>query len=81
MLEIWPIRAAVAGVSVGVVRGSTLLDLDYAEDSIADADANFAFTGSGAIVEVQGTAEKEPSGICQAAGISGKLNHPRCPWP
>ena len=55
-----PLSDHVAAVSCGIYEGTPVLDLDYAEDSSADADANFVFTGSGAIVEVQGTAEKEP---------------------
>ena len=51
---------AVAAVSCGLYAGTAILDLDYAEDSEADADANFVMTGSGGIVEVQGTAEKAP---------------------
>ena len=50
----------VAAVSAGLYGGAPVLDLDYAEDSNADADANFVMTGSGGIVEVQGTAEGEP---------------------
>jgi ribonuclease PH len=50
----------VAAVSCGIYRGAPVLDLDYPEDSEADADANFVMTGSGGIVEVQGTAEKRP---------------------
>jgi ribonuclease PH len=52
-----PIVDQVAAVSCGVVKGVPLLDLDYAEDSTADADANFVLTASGGIVEVQATAE------------------------
>ena len=55
-----PLPDHVAAVSCGIVRGTPVLDLDYAEDSNADADANFVFTGAGAIVEAQGTAEKAP---------------------
>jgi ribonuclease PH len=54
------LRDNVAAVSCGVFRGTAVLDLDYAEDSEADTDANFVMTGTGHIVEVQGTAEKEP---------------------
>ena len=54
------LRDQVAAVSCGLYRGEPVLDLDYAEDSEADADANFVMTGSGGIVEVQGTAETEP---------------------
>ncbi len=50
----------VAAVSCGLYGGEAVLDLDYAEDSEADADANFVMTGAGGIVEVQGTAETEP---------------------
>ena len=52
-----PIRDAVAAVSVGVVQGEALLDLDYVEDSACDTDMNVVMTGSGDFVEVQGTAE------------------------
>lgn len=55
-----PLREPVAAVSCGLWKGEAVLDLDYAEDSTADADANFVFTASGGIVEVQGTAENEP---------------------
>jgi ribonuclease PH len=55
-----PLRGSVAAVSVGVVKGVPLLDLDYPEDSTADTDMNVVMTGSGAFVEIQGTAETEP---------------------
>src|SRR5580765_5064200 len=54
------LRDRVAAVSCGLYGGVAVLDLDYAEDSEADADANFVMTGKGGIVEVQGTAETEP---------------------
>jgi ribonuclease PH len=54
------LRDHVAAVSCGLYGGEAVLDLDYAEDSEAEADANFVMTGKGGIVEVQGTAEKEP---------------------
>ena len=54
------LRDHVAAVSCGLYGGEAVLDLDYAEDSAAQADANFVMTGSGGIVEVQGTAETEP---------------------
>ena len=54
------IRDHVAAVSVGIYRGKPVLDLDYAEDSEAETDANFVMTGSGGIVEIQGTAEGKP---------------------
>ena len=53
------LRDNVAAISCGIYKGTPVLDLDYAEDSEADADANFVMTGSGGIVEVQGTAEQE----------------------
>ena len=55
-----PLTGSVAAVSCGMVRGVPVLDLDYAEDSTADVDANFVLTGDGGIVEIQGTAETEP---------------------
>ena len=51
---------SIAAVSVGVVEGVPLLDLDYSEDSIADVDVNVVMTGDGRLVEVQATAEKVP---------------------
>jgi ribonuclease PH len=55
-----PMRDHVAAVSCGICKGSPVLDLDYAEDSDADTDANFVLTGAGRIIEIQGTAEKTP---------------------
>lgn len=52
-----PIHGAVAAVSVGIYRGTPVLDLDYAEDSDCDTDMNVVMTGAGHYVEVQGTAE------------------------
>ena len=52
-----PIRDHVAAVSVGIVQGATLLDLEYIEDSACDTDMNVVMTGAGHFVEVQGTAE------------------------
>jgi ribonuclease PH len=60
MIKDGVLRDHVAAVSCGLYKGTPVLDLDYPEDSSADADANFVMTGSGGIVEVQGTAEKEP---------------------
>ena len=54
------LRDNVAAISCGIYGGVPVLDLDYAEDSDADTDANFVMTGAGKIVEVQGTAEKVP---------------------
>jgi len=55
-----PMTGQVAAVSCGLVDGAAVLDLDYAEDSGAEADANFVLTEGGGIVEIQGTAEKAP---------------------
>jgi ribonuclease PH len=60
MLKADPLRDHVAAVSCGICSGTAVLDLDYAEDSGAETDANFVMTGDGRIVEVQGTAEKTP---------------------
>jgi ribonuclease PH len=55
-----PLRDSVAAISCGVLAGSAVLDLDYAEDSRAETDANFVLTGTGGIVEIQATAEGAP---------------------
>ncbi|TAJ86416.1 MAG: ribonuclease PH [Reyranella sp.] len=55
-----PLSGTVAAVSCGLWEGTAVLDLDYPEDSKAEADANFVLTGTGGIVEVQGTAETDP---------------------
>jgi ribonuclease PH len=55
-----PLKDQVAAISCGVVKGESVLDLDYAEDSAAETDANFVMTGSGGLVEVQGSAEGAP---------------------
>jgi ribonuclease PH len=55
-----PLRDHVAAISCGIYNATAVLDLDYAEDSSADTDANFVLTGTGGIVEIQGTAEKTP---------------------
>jgi len=55
-----PLTDHVAAVSCGIYEGTPVLDLDYAEDSNAQADANFVLTASGGVVEVQGTAEEKP---------------------
>ncbi len=60
-----PIRGAVAAVSVGLVDGSALLDLEYVEDAACDTDMNVVMTGSGGFVEVQGTAEGAAFGRAQ----------------
>jgi ribonuclease PH len=60
MIKANVLKDQVAAISCGIYKGKAVLDLDYAEDSEADADANFVMTGKGGIVEVQGTAEKDP---------------------
>ena len=60
LVERDPLRDFVAAVSVGIVGGEALLDLDYAEDSACDTDMNVVMTGAGRFVEVQGTAEGAP---------------------
>ncbi len=55
-----PLTGSVAAVSCGIVEGVPLLDLDYAEDSTAEVDANVVMTGDGGLVEVQATAERTP---------------------
>jgi ribonuclease PH len=59
-IEASPVRELLAAVSVGIVDGVPLLDLNYQEDSSAEVDMNFVITSSGKFVEVQGTAEAEP---------------------
>jgi len=54
-----PLKDHVAAISCGIIDGTPVLDLDYAEDSAAETDANFVLTGSGGIVEIQATAEGE----------------------
>ncbi len=59
-LPVNPVRDHVAAISVGIYQGQPVLDLDYPEDSDCDTDMNVIMTGSGGMVEVQGTAEGEP---------------------
>jgi ribonuclease PH len=71
-----PLKDSLAAVSVGIVAGNAVLDLDYAEDSTAEVDMNFVITGSGLFVEVQGTAEENPFSAAQldqmrALAVSG----------
>ncbi len=82
-----PVKDFVSAVSVGVVGGRKLLDLDYEEDSQAEVDMNFVMTGAGLFIEVQGTAERVPfskellesltslasSGILQLVGEQKKI--------
>jgi len=60
LLKEMPIKDHVSAISCGIFDGTPVLDLDYEEDSMADTDANFVITGSGGLVEVQGTAEGVP---------------------
>lgn len=60
MLTVSPIKDHVAAISCGISKGNAVLDLDYVEDSEAMTDANFVMTGSGGLVEIQGTAEGAP---------------------
>jgi ribonuclease PH len=59
-LDSWPVRVSLAAVSVGIVGGRPILDLDYEEDSRAGVDLNVVMTGDNEYVEVQGTAESAP---------------------
>jgi ribonuclease PH len=60
MLKDFPVTDTVAAISCGIHEKVSVLDLDYAEDSNAETDANFVITGKGGLVEIQGTAEREP---------------------
>jgi ribonuclease PH len=60
MIATIPLRDHVAAISCGIFQSTVVLDLDYAEDSAAETDANFIMTGAGNLVEVQATAEKDP---------------------
>lgn len=64
-----PLNDAVAAISCGIYEGELVLDLDYDEDSNAQADANFVLTSGGGIVEVQGTAEADPFSRNQFDGL------------
>jgi ribonuclease PH len=70
-----PLREPVAAVSCGVVDGTALLDLDYAEDRIAQADGNFVLSASGGVVEIQLTAEDLPLGDAQVAALRALAAH------
>lgn len=69
MLTGEPLVGQVAAISCGIYKGDVVLDLDYAEDSDAEADANFVMTDKGGIVEVQATAEADPFGDEQFAEL------------
>lgn len=70
-----PVVAQVAAVSCGLVGGAAVLDLDYAEDSAAGADANFVLTADGGIVEIQATAEQRPFGDADMAAMMHLARH------
>ena len=80
-----PITDHLAAVSVGIVDGASMLDLEYSEDAGADVDCNVVMTGSGDIVEVQGTAEGDPFSRARltemldlaAAGVAELVGHQR----
>jgi ribonuclease PH len=71
VLKASPIIGQVAAVSCGLSAGVAVLDLDYAEDSTAEADTNFVLTDAGGIVEVQATAEKAPFSDAQFQALLG----------
>jgi ribonuclease PH len=69
MIKTDPLRDHIAAISCGIFNNVAVLDLDYAEDSAAETDANFVMTGSGNIVEVQGTAERDPFSEAQLLAL------------
>ncbi len=69
VLKSSPLIGQVAAVSCGIAAGDAVLDLDYAEDSAAEADANFVLTDAGGIVEVQATAERAPFNEAQLGAL------------
>jgi ribonuclease PH len=71
VIKTLPLTGQVAAVSCGITEGAPVLDLDYAEDSTADADANFVLTDLGGIVEIQGTAERSAFSEAQFLGMLG----------
>lgn len=71
VLKANPLRQYVAAVSVGIVDGQAVLDLDYAEDSRADTDMNCVVTDDGRFIEIQATAEREPFDDGQLASLLG----------
>jgi ribonuclease PH len=63
------LRDHVAAISCGICQGAAVIDLDYAEDSAAETDANFVMTGTGALIEVQGSAEGAPFSEAQLLAL------------
>ena len=90
-----PLGDSVAAVSVGIVEGTTMLDLDYPQDAAASVDMNVVMTGSGRFIEIQGTGEESTfseddlqsllaaarHGIRQLTDIQRKSVGPRWPFP
>jgi ribonuclease PH len=74
-LEPHPLRELVAAVSVGMRGGEAILDLDYAEDSSASTDMNVVMTESGGLIEVQGTAEREPFTAAELSAMLDRARH------
>jgi len=70
-----PVTDYVAAVSVGIIQGQTLLDLEYSEDSRAEVDMNIVRTGSGNFIEIQGTAESKPFTQDQMSQMIAMANH------
>ncbi|WP_439816921.1 ribonuclease PH [Zavarzinia sp. CC-PAN008] len=68
-LQALPMITEVAAISCGLIKGRPVLDLDYSEDSTADADANFVITGRGTLVEIQATAEHDSFGEDKLIGM------------
>jgi ribonuclease PH len=75
VIKTLPLTGQVAAVSCGICDGEPVLDLDYAEDSAAEADANFVLTDSGGIVEIQGTAERSVFTEAQFLTMLGLARH------
>ena len=75
VLKANPLRQYVAAVSVGIVDGWPVLDLDYAEDSRAETDMNCVVTDDGRFIEIQATAEREPFDDSQLASLLGLARH------
>ena len=70
-----PVGDQVAAISCGVHQGQAVLDLDYEEDSQAEADSNFVLTGSGDIVEIQATGEKRGFSVAEFEALFGLARH------
>ena len=70
LITVDPLRHMLASVSVGIVKGTPVLDLDYAEDSSADTDMNFVMTEAGGFIEIQGTAEGEAFSVAEMQAMT-----------